>query len=121
MATITNTHKGPLGLPGGILLPPNIPTDVRDWDKLSQNAVIKAWVKSGTLVVSDGASPALEGLPTDRDELFAELEALGIKAGKNAKVETLQAKLAQARAEAALNDGGEGEGEGSGSSDDEQE
>jgi len=47
-----------------------------------------------------GAAPKASGGESEKEALFAKLSALGVEAGKNSSVETLQKRLAEAEAKA---------------------
>lgn len=53
---VLNTHKSAIGLPGGYVLAPGEPQFIPTWPRLCQNAVIKAWVKAGVLVVTENTA-----------------------------------------------------------------
>lgn len=96
---VTNNHSGPLGLPTGQELQPNVATPVHDWATIKQNAVVAAWLKAGILVEGEAQSNADDA--PDRDELIAKLAALGIKHHPNTGVAKLQTLLAEAEEKAA--------------------
>jgi hypothetical protein len=106
MATVTNNHKSPLGLPNGQVLEPRLATKVRDWDVVKQNAVVAAWVRARILSV-DAPAPIAVSQPVaeEKDALIAALAKLGIKKGRNCSVETLQNALAEAQKAAADSEG----------------
>lgn len=93
---ISNTHKSAIALPGGQVLEPNSPTPVRNWDQVKKNAVVAAWLKAGVLREGDAAPPSAL-VPPDRDELAAQLTALGVKFHPRTGVEKLSALLAEHR------------------------
>ena len=93
---VTNNHSGPLGLPTGQELQPNVATPVHDWATIKQNAVVAAWLKAGILVEGEAQSNADDA--PDRDELIAKLAELGIKHHPNTGIVKLQALLAEAEA-----------------------
>jgi len=51
MTKVTNHHASALGLPGGIVLPAGVATEVPAWDQVSKNSVVKAWVERKILTV----------------------------------------------------------------------
>lgn len=96
MAKVTNTHsKTPIGLPDGAVVPPGGTIDVPQWVDYSKRQNLAFYVETGVLVVEGG-----EPVELSREELFAKLKALGVEAGKNSSVKTLQEKLAEAEAKA---------------------
>lgn len=96
MAKVTNTHsKTPIGLPDGSVVPPGGTIDVPQWVDYSNRQNLAFYVETGVLVVEGG-----EPVELSKEELFAKLKALGIEAGKNSSVKTLQEKLAEAEAKA---------------------
>lgn len=106
MAKITNTHKTEVGLPNGVFLKPGVSTNVPDWPEISQNLVVKAWVRAKILVVDD-AKPVVEVKPPlvnevldEKDRLLAELLTYGIDKNRRSSVETLQELLDEAKAKA---------------------
>lgn len=105
MASITNTHHTALTVADGVTLPPGIATNVRDWDKIKDNAVVKAWQKAGILKVDDKPVPAAD----EKEQLRARLDELGVGYDKRAGVEKLRTVLAEAeQAQANGGEGGEG-------------
>ncbi|MEQ1053699.1 hypothetical protein, partial [Pseudomonas aeruginosa] len=61
------------------------------------------YVVTGVLVVEGGVqSDGQGGEEAYRQQLFAELKALGVNAGANSKTETLVSKLAEVKAKATL-------------------
>lgn len=98
---VTNNHKTALALPGGIHLSPGVQTPVHNWERLSALPVVKAWVKAGILSVAATAPPS-ELLAPDRDAIAARLKELGVSFHPNTGTEKLQAKLAEAEADAAV-------------------
>ncbi len=98
MATVINTHRNPLSV-HGVLLQPNTPTSIHDWAEIKKNAVVAAWLKAGILHEGPPESKFMPPAPEDdKDVLLARLAELGIKKGKNSKIETLQAALVEAEA-----------------------
>lgn len=91
---VTNTYKGPLGLPTGQELPSGVATPVHNWDTIKKNAVVQAWLKAGILVEGETSAAAADA--TDKDELVAKLAALGVKHHPNTGVPKLQALLDEA-------------------------
>lgn len=128
MATITNKHDTPLGLPDGTTLPPGVATNVPQWDQIKGNAVLQAWQNAGILEVSDAETSPDE----EKKALHARLDELGAKYDKRSGVEKLREQVVQAEAAKAEADkrdpadpanpanavnpaaGGEGGGEGGG-------
>ncbi|WNP75162.1 hypothetical protein [Pseudomonas aeruginosa] len=103
MALITNTNRiTPIGLPSGAVIPPGASVDVPEWDDIKDRKNLAFYVVTGVLVVEGGVqSDGQGGEEAYRQQLFAELKALGVNAGANSKTETLVAKLAQLKAKAA--------------------
>ncbi|CAI8969466.1 hypothetical protein [Pseudomonas soli] len=96
MAKVTNTHsKTPIGLPDGSVVPPGGTIDVPQWVDYSNRQNLAFYVETGVLVVEGG-----EPVELSKDELFAKLKALGVEAGKNSSLKTLQERLALAEAKA---------------------
>ncbi|RZI91671.1 MAG: hypothetical protein EOP15_00270 [Pseudomonas sp.] len=92
MAKVTNTHsKTPIGLPDGSVVPPGGSIDVPQWVDYSNRQNLAFYVETGVLVVEGGGAVELS-----KEELFAKLKALGIEAGKNSSLKTLQERLAEA-------------------------
>lgn len=94
---VTNNSKAPQGLrtaTGVIFLLPGQTRDV----ELSEDGHKQA-SRLGFLKVS-GAAPKAAEPEGDKEALIAKLKALGVEAGKNSSVKTLQEKLAEAEAKA---------------------
>lgn len=130
MTNVTNTSKQPLGLPSGILVPPGATVAVPNWASDASNRVVQAWLRNGILRADAPAAkpdaggkggkakPDAGGDSSDESEdggegegegegeadekglLIAELAALGITKNRRSSVETLQAALAEAKANA---------------------
>ncbi|AJQ46431.1 MULTISPECIES: hypothetical protein [Pseudomonas] len=98
MAKITNNGRNPLHLPDGTFLPLGEEVEVKGWGKLKSHHLISALVEEGSLAVSD-ATDSREP-EADKEVLFAKLKALGIEAGKNSSLKTLQERLIEAEAKA---------------------
>lgn len=94
MAKVTLHHSGPLGIPGGLVLAPGTETNVEDWDTIKGHGVVKLWIEAGVLTVSGESAGA-----TDRDDLKAQADELGIEYAKNIPTDKLKelidAKLAE--------------------------
>ncbi|MFK1431782.1 hypothetical protein ACIUYI_28830 [Pseudomonas aeruginosa] len=103
MALITNTNRiTPIGLPSGSVIPPGASVDVPEWDEIKDRKNLAFYVDTGVLVVEGGVqSDSQGGKEAYRQQLFAELKALGVNAGANSKTETLVSKLAEVKAKAA--------------------
>lgn len=103
MAKITNTHRiTPIGLPSGAVILPGASVDVPEWDEIKDRKNLAFYVLTGVLVVEGGEGDDEQGgEEAYRQQLFAELKALGVNAGSNSKTETLVAKLAELKAKAA--------------------
>lgn len=96
MAKVTNTHsKTPIGLPDGSVVPPGGTIDVPQWVDYSNRQNLAFYVESGVLVVEGG-----EPVELSREELFAKLKEMGIEAGKNSSLKSLQERLAEAEEKA---------------------
>ncbi|KAA8712940.1 hypothetical protein [Pseudomonas cannabina] len=93
MALVKNTHrKTPIGLPDGSVVPPRGELDVPHWADYRDRQNLAFYVDTGVLVVEgDDEQPQ-----PSKEELLARLKALGIEAGKNSGIETLQKRLAEA-------------------------
>ncbi len=104
MALITNTNRiTPIGLPSGAVIPPGASVDVPEWDDIKDRKNLAFYVVTGVLVVEGGVqSDGQGGEEAYRQQLFAELKALGVNAGANSKTETLVSKLAEVKAKATL-------------------
>ncbi|HHN2557756.1 TPA: hypothetical protein ACRN0X_006124 [Pseudomonas aeruginosa] len=104
MALITNTNRIiPIGLPSGAVIPPGASVDVPEWDDVKDRKNLAFYVVTGVLVVEGGVqSDGQGGEEAYRQQLFAELKALGVNAGANSKTETLVSKLAEVKAKATL-------------------
>ncbi|PUA41430.1 hypothetical protein C5U62_31840 [Pseudomonas protegens] len=97
MAQVTNNGNiTPIGLPNGVLVPPQQTVEVRGWDKIKSHPIVAHYLTVGVLSaegeLEDDAGDAAE----ERQALLAQLKALGVNAGSNSKPETLKAKLAEA-------------------------
>ncbi len=104
MALITNTNRiTPIGLPSGVVIPPGASVDVPEWDEIKDRKNFAFYVLTGVLVVEGGEGGDDQGgEEAYRQQLFAELKALGVNAGANSKTETLVSKLAEVKAKATL-------------------
>ncbi|HHH9511734.1 TPA: hypothetical protein ACP32V_005807 [Pseudomonas aeruginosa] len=104
MALITNTNRiTPIGLPSGAVIPPGASVDVPEWDDIKDRKNLAFYVVTGVLVVEGGEGGDDQGgEEAYRQQLFAELKALGVNAGANSKTETLVSKLAEVKAKATL-------------------
>lgn len=94
---VTNNSKAPQGVrtaSGVVFLLPGQTRDV----ELTEDGHKQA-SRLKFLSVS-GEAPKAEGGETEKDVLLAKLKALGIEIGPNAKVETLQKRLAEAEGKA---------------------
>ncbi|EPA1183301.1 hypothetical protein [Pseudomonas aeruginosa] len=102
MAFITNTNRiTPIGLPSGAVIPPGASVDVPEWDDIKDRKNLAFYVVTGVLVIEGGVqSDTQGGEEAYRQQLFAELKALGVNAGANSKTETLVSKLAEVKAKA---------------------
>ncbi|HHH9174477.1 TPA: hypothetical protein ACP30W_002918 [Pseudomonas aeruginosa] len=102
MAIITNTHRiTPIGLPSGAVILPKSSLDVPEWDEIKDRKNLAFYVLAGVLVVEgEGQGDDQGGEEAYRQQLFAELKALGVNAGSNSKTETLVSKLAEVKAKA---------------------
>ncbi len=109
MATITNNHRiTPIGLPSGAVILPGASVDVPEWDDIKDRKNLAFYVLTGVLAVDgEGQGGDQGGEEAYRQQLFAELKALGVNAGSNSKTETLVAKLAEAKAAAGNSNGDE--------------
>ncbi|MCV3804740.1 hypothetical protein OHU52_30295 [Pseudomonas aeruginosa] len=104
MAKVTNTHRiTPIGLPSGAVIPPGASVDVPEWEEIKGRKNLAFYVLTGVLVVEGGEGGDDQGgEEAYRQQLFAELKALGVNAGANSKTETLVSKLAEVKAKATL-------------------
>lgn len=103
MAKITNTHRiTPIGLPSGAVILPESSLNVPEWEEIKDRKNLAFYVLTGVLVVEGGEGTDDQGgEEAYRQQLFAELKALGVNAGANSKTETLVGKLAELKAKAA--------------------
>ncbi|HCL4398126.1 hypothetical protein [Pseudomonas aeruginosa] len=70
-----------------------------EWDDIKDRKNLAFYVVSGVLVVEGGVqSDGQGGEEAYRQQLFAELKALGVNADAKSKTETLVSKLAEAKA-----------------------
>ncbi len=98
MAVITNTTRTAVGLPGGTVLEPSVPTPVHGWDKIKENHVVKAWLKAGVLR-AEAAPTDDQGsqfVQPDKAGLQAKLDALEVQYDKRSGTAKLLALLAEA-------------------------
>ncbi|HCR1292444.1 hypothetical protein [Pseudomonas aeruginosa] len=102
MALITNTNRiTPIGLPSGAVILPGASVDVPEWDEIKDRKNLAFYMLTGVLVVEGGEGGDEQGgEEAYRQQLFAELKALGVNAGANSKTETLVSKLAEVKAKA---------------------
>lgn len=103
MAKVTNTHRvTPIGLPSGAVILPGASVDVPEWEEIKDRKNLAFYVLTGVLVAEGGEGGDDQGGDEAyRQQLFAELKALGVNAGSNSKTETLVAKLAELKSKAA--------------------
>ena len=101
MATLTNLHKAPLGLPSGLVLEPGVSTDDPNWGRNGANRVVQAWIRARLLRVErlPEATPASVVVDADKDALIAELATFGIRKDRRSTVENLRKLLEQAKAD----------------------
>ncbi|MCU9949849.1 hypothetical protein [Pseudomonas sp. PDM13] len=97
MAQVTNNgNVTPIGLPNGVLVPPQqtVEVDGDVWDKIKAHKVIAFYLKHSLLsaVTTEGDGPA-DGYT--REQLVARLVELGATPGPTSKDETLRKKLAE--------------------------
>jgi hypothetical protein len=95
---VTNRSKTPIGLPGNTILEPGETRFILNWAECAGNAVVKAWLHRGVLVVDTSAPSAPSALSesTEKDALIARLKERGITRNRRASVETLRALLDEA-------------------------
>lgn len=94
---VTNNSKAPQGVhtaTGVVFVGPG---ESREVELTEQGHRLAS--RLGFLKVSGTAPKATEG-EGDKEVLFSKLKALGVEAGKNSSVKTLQEKLAEAEAKA---------------------
>lgn len=123
---VTNNHNGPLGV-GGVVIPAKSFVEVPNWEKVSQNGVVRRWLDSGVLSVGKSSAKKVADGPdesapdvvenvqfteqanhpdqsqegdedAEKDSLIARLKELDIKADKRSSVEKLREKLEEALA-----------------------
>ena len=94
---VTNNSKAPQGVHTGAGVVFIRPGESRDVELSADGHKQASRLKF--LSVS-GAAPKAEGGESEKDALLAKLKALGIEAGKNSGVETLQKRLAEAETKA---------------------
>ncbi|WP_420465610.1 hypothetical protein [Panacagrimonas sp.] len=101
MVNITNNHKAPLGLPGGIVLAPGVKTPVPNWHAIKDNHIVAAWVRNRILTVEGADAPVpqsvTDAVADEKDSLIAQLAALGIKKDKRTSLENLRTALSEAQ------------------------
>lgn len=105
---VTNMHKSPLGLSNGVVLEPGKSTLVRDWDQVSKNHIVAAWVRAKIIRIDGAETPAPASKADydhgeaaereEKDQLIAELKTFGIDKNRRSSVETLRELLAEAKA-----------------------
>ncbi len=72
----------PIGLPSGAVIPPGASVDVPEWDDIEDRKNLAFYVVTGVLVVDGGVqSDGQGGEEAYRQQLLAELKALGVNAG----------------------------------------
>lgn len=94
---VTNNSKAPQGVHTGVGVVFIRPGESRDVE-LSVDGHKQASRLSFLKLV--GAAPKAEGGDSEKEALLAKLKALGVEAGKNSSVETLQKRLVEAEAKA---------------------
>lgn len=111
MTTVTNNHRGPIGLPNGIVLAPGSKTLVPSWPDVAGNAVVKAWVRNKILAVEAAPDALPQPAEDDRtpeqiekDDLLAALSEFGIEKTRRSSVESLRAALEDAKLAAAASE-----------------
>lgn len=92
---VTNNSKAPQGVHTGAGVVFLAPGESREVELTEQGHKLAS--RLDFLKVSGAAPKADEG---DREALFAKLKALGIEAGKNSSLKTLQERLVEAEAKA---------------------
>lgn len=98
MTEVTNNGKQtPIGLPGGTLVGPGQTATVKNWEKIKGHPVVAHYLSHGVLTVSEGAPDTAEDEKDEKAALIAELATYGIEANSRSKVETLRAKLEEAK------------------------
>jgi hypothetical protein len=55
---VTNNSNGELGFPGGVRIPKGETRQVKDWNKIEDNDVVRAWIDGKQITVSDSESKA---------------------------------------------------------------
>lgn len=99
MAKVTNESKNPVVLVDGTFIAIGGTEEVKDWAAIKKHHVSAAMLEAGSLKADSGKEESSE-----REDLFAQLKALGIDAAGNSKTETLQKKLDEALAAKELAD-----------------
>ena len=100
MAQVTNNSKiTPIGLPNGVLVGPGQTVSVEKWGKVKGNKVVAYYLAHGLLSVEGDDQDAGQE-DDEKQRILVQLKALGVSAGSNSKLETLQNKLAEAQAAA---------------------
>lgn len=94
MAIIKNSYMGPLFV-GSVEIPAGKTADVPEWGEIKGKGIYPTWIEAGVIEVEGPVDPEkpVETKPDEKDQLIADLEALGIKADRRKSVETLQAEL----------------------------
>ncbi|AZC19547.1 hypothetical protein [Pseudomonas sp. CMR5c] len=101
MAQVTNNgNVTPIGLPNGVLVPPQQTVEVRGWGKIKEHPIVAHYLKEGVLSAEGEPEADAGDAAEERQALLAQLKTLGVTAGANSKLETLQSKLAEAQADA---------------------
>lgn len=56
---VSNRSKSPLGLPGNPVLDPGQTAFIHDWETISKNRIVSAWLHRGMLVVENAETTTL--------------------------------------------------------------
>jgi hypothetical protein len=94
---VTNNSKAPQGVRTGAGVVFIRPGESRDVELSADGHKQASRLKFLSVA---GAAPMAQGGESEKDALLAKLKALGIEAGKNSGLETLQRRLAEAEAKA---------------------
>ncbi|CTQ67137.1 hypothetical protein [Roseibium alexandrii] len=124
MTNVTSKYEGPLGLPGGPVIPAGGTVLVEKWDIIKEHQVVKAWRDAGVIFAEEPEDTAdntdKDAEKAQKDLLIAELAELGIEKNRRSSLETLQEALDAAKAAAQGQESGSGEGSDDGSATDQQ-
>lgn len=95
MTNVKSNYSGPLGLPGGPVIPPGGTVAVEKWPTMQDHTVVKSWLAAGVIEVEEAGpvGPDLEA----KDAVIAQLVALGVESMRDAPLADLQKALQSAQ------------------------